>query len=769
MKIYNPSLLSTDITGSIRLTNEATASLIGQLSSSLDDRYILSGSVSNADWDTLLNRPSNIVSESQDTSTVNFTITDGVITADLIGGVVSGSSQVIDILTSLNSYTSSTDDRLTSLETESGSVRTELNTYTSSNDGRLNNIETFSGSVNSKFDTLSTYTSSNDTTNTTQNNRLDQLSTVSGSSIGRLNNIETFSGSINTKFSTLATYTGSNDTTNTTQNSRLTSLEVATQSLDQRLDSFELVSASYARIDLDNTFSGLQTFTNINVNGTASFGFIQSTTGSSTSIGEAFIILNENTPSSNFAGIKVVDSGSTFATASFVYDGLNNNWVFQHTGSPSSGSSLAIFGPLSQGGLGTETKLTENRVPKAVTTHGHHIGDSNITDNGSTITLGSNTVVNGTIVSTGTTIISSSAQITLVGDISGTANATSITSNCIVNDDINTSAGIVYTKLNLNGSGLVSGSSQVSYTGLSNIPAGIVSGSTQIVPLLPTGTVSGSSQVQFLSVSGRPAGLVSGSSQVSYTGLSNIPAGIVSGSSQIDASSTTNWTTNVKARLNAETVISGSSQVALNSTTGTLCVNKGGTGQTSYTNGELLIGNTTGNTLTKGTLTQGTGVTVTNGTGTITIAIGQAVATSSNVQFNSIGVNTAASGTAGEIRATNEITAFYSDDRLKTRLGKIEDALNKVKQLNGYYFVENEVAKSLGYTNDNRQVGVSAQEVQSVLPEVVTTAPISDEYLTVKYDKLIPLLIEAVKEQNNIVETLINEVEELKNLLNNRG
>jgi hypothetical protein len=52
----------------------------------------------------------------------------------------------------------------------------------------------------------------------------------------------------------------------------------------------------------------------------------------------------------------------------------------------------------------------------------------------------------------------------------------------------------------------------------------------------------------------------------------------------------------------------------------TIGVDKGGTGQTSYTNGQLLIGNTTGNTLTKATLTQGTGIAITNGTGSISIA-----------------------------------------------------------------------------------------------------------------------------------------------------
>ena len=58
-----------------------------------------------------------------------------------------------------------------------------------------------------------------------------------------------------------------------------------------------------------------------------------------------------------------------------------------------------------------------------------------------------------------------------------------------------------------------------------------------------------------------------------------------------------------------------------------LKVAKGGTGQTSYTNGQLLIGNTTGNTLTKATLTQGTGISITNGTGSITIASSVAAAT----------------------------------------------------------------------------------------------------------------------------------------------
>jgi len=188
---------------------------------------------------------------------------------------------------------------------------------------------------------------------------------------------------------------------------------------------------------------------------------------------------------------------------------------------------------------------------------------------------------------------------------------------------------------------------------------------------------------------------------------------------------------------------------------GTLPVANGGTGQTSYTDGQLLIGNTTGNTLAKATLTGTTNqVVVTNGAGTITLSTPQSIGTASSVQFGSFGVGTAASGTTGEIRATNNVTAYYSDARLKDFKGTIPNALDKVQALNGYYFTENAKAKELGYNNDKLQVGVSAQEVEAVLPEVVTEAPISAEYKTVYYDKLVPLLIEAIKELSDKVKVL---------------
>lgn len=260
--------------------------------------------------------------------------------------------------------------------------------------------------------------------------------------------------------------------------------------------------------------------------------------------------------------------------------------------------------------------------------------------------------------------------------------------------------------------------------------------------------------------------------------------------------------------------------------TNALRISQGGTGQTSTpTNGQLLIGNGSGFVLS--TLTAGAGVGITNSAGSITITAtgtgfitgvtassplassggaapnitiasstgsGAVVladsptmssatvtnlnSTSANIttltgttityggsgRVNSLGVGTAASGTAGEILATNNITAYYSDARLKDFQGVIPDALQKVKSLNGYLYVENELAKSWGFDSGEQQVGVSAQEVQAVLPQVTAHAPFDrgadgqslsgQNYMTVRYDRLVPLLIEAVKELSAKVEAL---------------
>ena len=139
----------------------------------------------------------------------------------------------------------------------------------------------------------------------------------------------------------------------------------------------------------------------------------------------------------------------------------------------------------------------------------------------------------------------------------------------------------------------------------------------------------------------------------------------------------------------------------------------------------------------------------------------------------SLGVGTAPSGTTGEIRATNEITAYYSDRRLKENVKVIDHAVSKVQSLHGITYTPNELAESFGYLRTTKLVGLFADEVEAVLPEATRPAPFDvDEtgasksgkhYKTIQYEKLVPLLVEAIKEQQLAIDLLKYELQELKN------
>ena len=232
--------------------------------------------------------------------------------------------------------------------------------------------------------------------------------------------------------------------------------------------------------------------------------------------------------------------------------------------------------------------------------------------------------------------------------------------------------------------------------------SGVHSGS--ITGYLPAGTVSGSSQV--LGGSGvwsgsaqLPVGTVSGSSQVVYTSLSSIPVGIISGSSQVVGSSIT-------------------------------------------TNSITIAGNATalGGSITAATILGATGV----HSGSI-----------GDYQFNSIGVGTAGSTVAGEIRATADITAFYSSDiRLKENIIPIPNALDKVNQISGNTYDWKEGFEEY-HSHIGNDVGVIAQEIEKILPQIVTDRDTG--YKAVQYEKIIPLLIEAIKELSAKIDILENK------------
>ena len=274
--------------------------------------------------------------------------------------------------------------------------------------------------------------------------------------------------------------------------------------------------------------------------------------------------------------------------------------------------------------------------------------------------------------------------------------------------------------------------------------------------------------------------------------------------------------------------VTTSGTLALSYSGTALPVANGGTGQTTYTDGQLLIGNTTGNTLTKATLTAGSGISITNGAGSITIATSGGggtvtsvggtgtvngitlsgtvtssgnltlggtlsgvslttqvsgtlpvanggtgattastaatnlgLGTSSSVQHGSFGVGTAASGTTGEIRATNNVTAYYSSDRkFKENVKDIESAAAKAKAIGGKTFdwTDEYIADhggEDGYFVQKHDFGVIAQDVQAVFPMAVKQR--EDGSLAVDYQKLSALALAAIAELTARVEALENK------------
>ena len=142
-----------------------------------------------------------------------------------------------------------------------------------------------------------------------------------------------------------------------------------------------------------------------------------------------------------------------------------------------------------------------------------------------------------------------------------------------------------------------------------------------------------------------------------------------------------------------------------------------------------------------------------NATGAVTLYHNSASAGSSSQKFETLSTGVKVTG---EIQSTDDITAFVSDIRLKDEISPITKALEKVKSISGFTYKHNETAKvdCNVDTGEQRFAGVSAQEIQKILPEVVKPAPSNSDYLTVQYEKLVPLLIEAIKELSDKVDNL---------------
>ena len=290
--------------------------------------------------------------------------------------------------------------------------------------------------------------------------------------------------------------------------------------------------------------------------------------------------------------------------------------------------------------------------------------------------------------------------------------------------------------------------------------------------------------------------------------------GVISGSSQVDATSVTNFDSNVKDKLNDELVVSSSAQI---SNYNTFLEKEGDSVVSSSLQINSLFAGTAVSTSLDSRIDSLEGSTHTHSNKSNLDSINQDLANNDNVQFADLvltgdltvqGTTTTlntqeltiedkllsvASGSTttaaadgggfhisganasitwdngnsrleinksthftGNVQATGDVVAYASsDERLKNEIIPISNPLEKINSIGGYSFVWNEEKQNIYKGKD---YGIIAQEIEEILPELVQTR--EDGYKSVKYDKLVSLLIEGIKELSKEVSELKNKIGE---------
>ena len=116
----------------------------------------------------------------------------------------------------------------------------------------------------------------------------------------------------------------------------------------------------------------------------------------------------------------------------------------------------------------------------------------------------------------------------------------------------------------------------------------------------------------------------------------------------------------------------------------------------------------------------------------------------------------------GKLMAENDVIAFASDKRLKENIVEISNPLDKIQQVRGVYFDWNQKSKEEGFkaAREKNEIGMIAQEVEQIIPQAIEPAPFNKEYKTIKYDRLIPLLVECIKDQQKQIDNLKQIIEQ---------
>jgi hypothetical protein len=669
------------------------------------------------------------------------------------------------------------------------------------------------GSIYVRIDNGSELGEAHDVVDSTTNSSYGDFLMKSGSIW--INN-STFSASVNEHITDINAYTASNNTINTAQSNRLTRLEESTASINSYTASLKTaITIAGSDVTLNGNLTVAGTTTTINSTTVNIGDNIIQLNGTGTTNGG--LVVRDATAATTTSGSLLWDTtndrwiaGPLGAEAKVLTDGMgivSGSFVSLLPTGVVSGSSQVI-GILASLNSYTQSNDTTNTVQNNRLTR---LEESTSSLNVFTASLSTTYEGRASAVKT---LFSGSSQVNftqLSGISANIISASSDTSNV----DMIINGGSI--SANLYG-GVISGSSQVNFTQLSGISNGIVSGSSQVTPLLPTGTVSGSAQIVGILSSlntytgsndtsnttqnnrlsrleestaslntltaslattyeGRASAakvLVSGSSQVNFTQLSGISANIISGSTN---STNVNFTISggsITANLIGG-VVSGSSQVNFTQLSGISNGIVSGAAQitpllpvgTISGSAQVQLGSATGD-ITLGTQTTGNYIATIAGTSNqitvagsgvetaaVTLSLPQNIHTSATPQFASLGIGMAASGTTGRIDATNDIVAFSSSDkRFKDNIKPIENALEKIQSVGGYEFDWKEENK-IEHGYEGHDIGVIAQEIEAIAPELVQTR--ENGYKAVKYDKIVPLLIEAIKELSAKVKELENK------------
>jgi hypothetical protein len=344
----------------------------------------------------------------------------------------------------------------------------------------------------------------------------------------------------------------------------------------------------------------------------------------------------------------------------------------------------------------------------------------------------------------------------------------------LTNSNLSGSAGITNANLaNSTISGVALGGNLFSLTIGSGLSGTTYNGSSAVTIAIDTGTVVTLSATQTLTnksfsdsttffvddadntkkMTFQLSGITTG--QVRTLTVPNVSGTIVTTG---DAGSVTNtMLVNSSITINGSAVALGGSISVSAIATQALTIGTGLSG-TSYNGSTAVTIANTGVLSITGTSNQ---ITASASTGAITLSLPQNIHTDANVQFGNIGVGVApGTSTTGEIRVEGEVTAYYtSDARLKENVTPLYGALDKVSLIRGVSFdwTEEHIAERGGeddYFVRKHDVGVIAQEVEAVLPQVVATR--NNGFKAVRYEKIVPLLIEAIKELKAEIAVLKN-------------